>query len=1795
MPDPFDAIDAFMAGPQEQPRNNRLDSAFGQLDAFLGNPDWSNKAIPEQDRLDDFLRNQARRNPSRDQAWEAASGEIGRHFPNADRTALRERFANIHLGESLISATNAFRNRDRNTQQEWGRYAIQRTPGVGAVDKAMDFLEVKASAERLNSREYSQRDIERVARFLGEAEESRNRTVLEQAGNILSELPAFVLEMLVTAGAFSAGKAVATRAGTAMAGGAVESMAGRAAQGAAGYALGTALQTAAMPHRVAESAARLSVPGMTVGESGFQTQDRGSFASNLPWGFLDTFIEIGTERAGDLLPARLTGGSRGVASSLRQLGQHGPVAELLEERLGEALRGLTGLAKKPDGTADYGVIHGLFDGRAGESGRQLFAETIAFAAIPVAGRAAELAMSRQGLSPQFAQQRLQEIETTLASSATRQEAQEKLDQMDLPKGPVQDFAQAVVNIVPETRDSQLRARAVEPNQPQEPTQINIPTESPTIAPGELPSTSGQIPTTEAQNASAGLPERLEAPVAEPMRSAEERTAPQRASTSAQDLLSRYILGDSSVSPDQISAAGKLTEQQAAVFFSRLALNEEKMPTFEAVGKSIGVKKQYAQEIEKAAMKKLGIKGSMEQVRKTLKAMEADLLSSGHAPSAKAQLIQEKLMRSEIGSTNKSSEKPLPDLPETEYDKMVNKWMAEMDPAKADALAAKIKEYTAKQAQEGTLFAPPSTPHAAPGPVSGPPAPGPYNLRKFINALFKLPEYIGKTTQAANAQYETRAKQLITSGQMVGDTPQRIHELAHHLTHSTKAPIKLDPTLLPADVVQGFREYDYVPNRPQLDIAMQEGFAEWLRQRVTGQTAPVSPAMAAAAQWAEDAIAKKGHTKNLDRVQQAYAMMTRQSPADLARGMASPTGQAPDPGLSATEGMARSAESKLAEIQRLTEHRLLPADQLNQARTDAGMPDLPKGQDLSAVLEVAAPMPDQWAARMATDGVLGFERGPDGKWREKIISNGGIRNIFGPVLDQPDLLSSKGRSLLDAMKKFAGLPVVERSSWIGTFILGRNVVDKMDRGIAQSLKAKTPQEIAEAERNMAAVSKDQAKAYREFLTDVETNNPALYAKAMEVYHRYTTFTDALLEARVMDGSMTRRQADAWRKAEPNYVSLARVMENGGYTIAIGKERHGSGRQLIDPAETLEHLIRVRANETARRMIDAALVQSGQHDGAAQIGVSNMFREVKNPKDKDAVRIGVEERLEALGYDPAARQAIMSVIGTEFIQEKPWRDGAQNTYTAKVDGKDYVLEFANKPLYDLVAGRTGANSDNRLVSAAAKLASLPGLKQLTEFVKFGAVGANLRFPWRNIVRDPWNYAMNVMGRGRGFTTDVLNFLRGHKTAFQGKYEALIGQDISDPMFKNYDEAGGEGLRGPYALLPTGKGEAAWREVRGETGWKDKTIRAIEKTKDLLELWGAGEHGPRFAEYENALTELGYTKQQIQAARNANPFENPIAFSDHIYALQRASRSTTQFTRQGELTHEWNKITPFMTPVISGLSQEGRNWKGVFQELGSGVIGPKTKAMAGTLAVLTAAHFLHHFLFRDKEWYKNLPEHLRYQWWVLYQDSSGGVWGIPKPQGLLNLWGAYVQESLRATDGTEPRFGMAAHNVVGQSPRVLPVGIAEGVQVYVNRDWAGRPIVPTRDEHTPDFDQWMNHRLPYVVEQLSGGLLSSKAIRPPWEAFRSSQNEPTQPVQDYYEELRKLQSDRNRAGYNRQAFPGERRYQQLHSVERRMSDLGRETRGERLVNGRVVAGEKPSADRLRQIRQEQIRLANRALGKT
>lgn len=910
----------------------------------------------------------------------------------------------------------------------------------------------------------------------------------------------------------------------------------------------------------------------------------------------------------------------------------------------------------------------------------------------------------------------------------------------------------------------------------------------------------------------------------------------------------------------------------------------------------------------------------------------------------------------------------------------------------------------------------------------------------------------------------------------------------------------------------------------------------------------------------------------------------------ARAQVNPTGVAdPTATTNAEAAKANAATFAFEFRQRADDNKAIATEiAVAAAKKRARLGLAPAKNDLRTVITRADQSVQPWAEKIASEGAFVLDQAPDGTRTARTIGKP-VAWVTEGLNYAPDDFKPSGAGVIDRLKRKFGFPVEQGASRFSTMVMALHAVHQVERGQAmldKYLTFITPEQEAVATRLINTVSTEQLKAFDAYVEYERNNDREFFSNANESLRRLAQLNDWTLESLQSVGWYSAEDVARIKRDFPDYVSMARIIEGdelrkgGGSEIKPGweKKRHGSDKQILDPIKSLDSRYAQTAIIIAKQLKDQALLEAARSLEGEYLKPASITPEVR--------LTDIAEKLNALGIDKAHQAELIGVIGPELIEHfgmPKWDENGQNFYIMRENGQRVAMEITSKPLYDLMTSNQEATA---LVSGITRfINAIPGLAKIPKIVKWGATTGNLVFPVRNLLKDPWHAIQNREGP---LLPTLGRLIVGLKDSFKASAQVVGGYEISDAWAKLYFEATGQQLR-EFAYTKGGAGAEAFGKLKGESAAVRKTVKVAQKVQEVLELIGFAEHGPRLAAFGETLEKMGYTKTEVAAAMKADPMTSPIPMDVVFTALQRAAERTTDFSRQGIDTREFNRIAPFFSPQIAGMSQEIRNWNKAAGELKQGKFGRASKSMLGTLAMYLGFELMHWWRYKDDPWYKNLPPHLRYSWWVLGQTKDGATWGVPKPQGIMLTVGAYLQELLRTASKSDPRFGMATSFVADQNvPRVLPVGVAEAYQVSRNKDWRGANIIPARDlRELSAWDQFRRFQLPYVLDQMTGGLASARVLRGPHEAFQSSKMEPNLPVNEYFTRLEAATGAHQLATRTHKPLPPEqaREYARLHYFEQSIRRLSQEARGER--------GPKPGPERLREIRRLQNVLARRALG--
>lgn len=998
--------------------------------------------------------------------------------------------------------------------------------------------------------------------------------------------------------------------------------------------------------------------------------------------------------------------------------------------------------------------------------------------------------------------------------------------------------------------------------------------------------------------------------------------------------------------------------------------------------------------------------------------------------------------------------------------------------------------------------------------------GPFEIIKGVENIFGVPLYSGeKVARKMGAVYKVRPQAIMINGFYAGNAPMVMHEVAHHLDEQQRV-IPDNISDIPPDVMTGLSQFDYQVGRQDQRIAAQEGFAEYLRMLATGQLPAMTPAQEAAAAWIGGKLNNRVKDQ-LGRVQQLFAQFGSQGAIEQAARHISTTGQEAQPGgQTGGEAAQELGENAVQAFMTNVENNLAPLVRMEQDARRRGVAFAPGGAPSEVFFHLMY-QSKAWAGRMLDKGVFAMQGG------HPTTIGPSLKEILAPLTAEDKQPYKTGTA-----------------SIFDVYAIGRHLVDEASKG-------RTP------------VDPGTLGYYQRALNEI-AKNPEQARRLEQAANNLTNAYNATLDALVSVGFLNQDQVARLKQDKPTYVPLARVQQNTGWKAwftkkgeqlpGLIKTRRGSGQQIVSPVLSYEQRLGLTSFLMARQLERTAV-----HNLAQEPGMGQYLVQVPAPLQANTVdRSQLATILERFGLDEPSIDQVMNSLGADaanYFTPAPWPKSGKPSYVVKVNGQSVHYRVGDKALYDVLTGQQG--NDNPFVGfvKAAQFFLAPFAKM----VRFGATAANYVFQFRNIfpTRDPLAFARNTIE-----PKSIAELLPYYGRAYAQAAAALFGKETNDTIFKLFQHYGGQQYR---ELSFNDRGpSSSYARAMGQQ--RNGLVRVISSVKDvakrLLELTGAGELAPRALEFKNYLAKAGYTVEKIEENLRNRPDQEPIPLNLAIAAMNAAAEVTVPFGRQGVITREVNKIVPFFGPHIAGMSKYIRN----FAE------NPARASIA--LAGLMGLALLHWLRFKDEPWYEELEPHWRHNYFVVPSPFGDGLWAFPASRDLDAPVTGLLQEMLRSSSRRNPNFAGWAEQAWGQvTPPVLPQPIAAGVDVLRNRRWSGQPLVPRRDQNLPATEQFMQYQGPYLAEQLTGGLTSPRRYRlNPFEM----QSTPNQSVDQFYDRLHSLESNRLSAQRAGRTFAQESQYDTMHAFSGIMDWASLAMRGgSRNVGGRVVTFPEPSAE--------------------
>ncbi len=618
----------------------------------------------------------------------------------------------------------------------------------------------------------------------------------------------------------------------------------------------------------------------------------------------------------------------------------------------------------------------------------------------------------------------------------------------------------------------------------------------------------------------------------------------------------------------------------------------------------------------------------------------------------------------------------------------------------------------------------------------------------------------------------------------------------------------------------------------------------------------------------------------------------------------------------------------------------------------------------------------------------------------------------------------------------------------------------------------------------------------FIQGIETNRPDI----VEAQQKIIRYWDAFMQNWVVnEGFLPQETYDMFKKLNPNYVPLQRVMDVAGisrkgegtnniFTLKRSAQE-GSTRDIYDPIESMY------------TMIHNAV--SAQRQNAILLELDRLYQEVPGlsylimpaNKDMNSESVNISEVLDRYikesneNINDADKDMIGLVMDmlrrkdgggvATIFKSSTTASGDRIINVVRPDGTIASYEVQAPALYNalLQLDTGGLRIPSALSKTSRVLVSL-----LTE--------KNPLFLLPNAVRDTQN--LLTMGSENNPAKALQN----------------IGKAAFIKLFKKNDDRYRQ-----YLAMGGGAGE-------GEAGMGNPSS-ALKLKKNLVK----GYHS------ESALREIGSMFQTLsdKAAAVGNFVEDNTRFAEFLGALEkygtdqngralsfrRSRTATTEFAVSGSKMRGWSTLFRFMNATWQGTSQQIRQ----LTDKSTGNRSSKVIRLAALNTVLgTATEILLRSIWGDQEEYEALPSEIRNAYWCIPASGLPGMEDgdyirLPKAQGLVTatfglpqvlaagfmngdlndeltdaLWGLLGEVNLFSSPAWAHLWEAATNktyygsSIVSESMKDLPLGMQYD---DTTSQWAIKAAnwINTLSSMAGKGDIISPKKLEYVAEQYSG----------------------------------------------------------------------------------------------------------------
>jgi hypothetical protein len=253
-----------------------------------------------------------------------------------------------------------------------------------------------------------------------------------------------------------------------------------------------------------------------------------------------------------------------------------------------------------------------------------------------------------------------------------------------------------------------------------------------------------------------------------------------------------------------------------------------------------------------------------------------------------------------------------------------------------------------------------------------------------------------------------------------------------------------------------------------------------------------------------------------------------------------------------------------------------------------------------------------------------------------------------------------------------------------------------------------------------------------------------------------------------------------------------------------------------------------------------------------------------------------------------------------------------------------------------------------------------------------------------------------------------------------------------------------------------------LNANLGKKGVALKVVKNPiQTLREILSFSELGPRVSEL---------TRRYEQLKKIHPDWTEEDVF---IEAYNDAQDVTVNFTRSGSTGRKINEATAFFNASIQGPNKLYRAYKD----------NPSRIILAGLLLV-TLPKLVEWLIFKDEDWYNNLPYEYKYTNYFI-KLSNGNIVRIPTPFEIGMIFGSTVLSALDSAVKKSEKPASAMLNVLEKTiPPLIPTVLKPWLEVLENKNFLGQPIETPADRRLYVTERY-NENTMYLSRLFSKGL--------------------------------------------------------------------------------------------------------------